>query len=130
MKKIILVLCALTLLSGCSVRVLDLTVASTKNMNLNSDGFVNGGRVAGRDMIPVVFIPWGQATLKDAVDNTIENNKCAVGLSDIVVSRVNHSFFFGKMGYAVEGSLIIDTNKKGCEKYADPDFVAPELIKK
>lgn len=43
-------------LSGCAVRMADLTVASTKNYNLNSNKFVKGERVTGVDTVPVFQI--------------------------------------------------------------------------
>ena len=119
MKKIAVALLAALALSGCSQRVADLTVASTKNMNLNSDGFVTGDRVEGKDMVPVVLFPFGIPQVKEAADNAIENNQCAVGLTDVVVTQNNHALLFllGQIGFSVEGNLVIDTHKPGCEKY-------------
>ena len=47
MKKIAVVVIGALVLSGCAQRVADLTVASTKNYNLNGDKFVKGARVKG-----------------------------------------------------------------------------------
>ncbi|MOA33810.1 hypothetical protein D3C78_1551390 [compost metagenome] len=48
------------------------------------------------------------------MDKAIEKDKCAVGLSDVVISNRNHSFFFGYYGIRVEGDLIIDAAQPGC----------------
>ncbi len=119
MKNVTVALLAILALSGCSQRVADLTVASTKNMNLNSDGFVTGERVEGEDMVPVVLFPFGIPQVKEATDKAIENNHCAVGLTDVVVTQKNHAFLFllGAIGFSVEGNLVIDANKPGCEQY-------------
>ena len=41
-KAVIAVLAATAVISGCTVRVADMTVASTKNYNINSSKFVKG----------------------------------------------------------------------------------------
>lgn len=100
--------------SGCTVRVADMTVGSTKNYNLNSAQFVKGSRVTGEDNIPVILFPLGVPNLKTAMDKAIEKDRCAVGLSDVVISQLNHSFIFGTYGARVEGNLIIDASQPGC----------------
>lgn len=101
--------------SGCTVRVADMTVGSTKNYNLNSSKFVKGARVVGEDKYPVILFPLGIPNLKTAMDNAIEKDKCAVGLSDVVISHLNHSFLVGAVGVRAEGNLIIDASQPGCE---------------
>lgn len=50
------------------------------------------------------------------MDRAIESNKCAVGLTDVVVTQLNHAFLFGSIGFRVEGDQIIDTSLPGCAK--------------
>ncbi|GIU45495.1 hypothetical protein TUM4630_13670 [Shewanella algidipiscicola] len=38
-----------------------------------------------------------------------------MGLTNRVVSQLNHSFIVGSIGMTVEGDLIIDKQKAGCE---------------
>lgn len=104
------------LVSGCTVRVADLTVGSTKNLNLNSGKLVKGVRVTGEDSYPVILFPLGIPNVKTAMDRAIEKNKCAVGLTDVVVTQLNHSFLFGSIGLKVEGDLLIDQGKDGCSQ--------------
>ncbi|WP_157980317.1 hypothetical protein [Acinetobacter schindleri] len=49
MKKLLVSVLAMSTIAftGCSVRMADMTVASTKNYNLNSNQFVKGQRVTG-----------------------------------------------------------------------------------
>lgn len=115
MKKIATVVFAALILSGCSARVADMTVASTKNYNLNSNKFVKGARVIGEDSAPVFIFPLGVPNVKTAMDRAIEKNRCAVALSDVVVTQYNHSFLFGKFGYTIEGTQVIDRSQPGCE---------------
>lgn len=111
--KLAMILGAIVM-SGCTVRVADMTVGSTKNYNINAAKFVKGKRVTGEDTYPVILFPLGIPNVKTAMDNAIEQDKCAVGLSDVVVSQLNHSFLVGKIGYRIEGDLIIDATQPGC----------------
>lgn len=115
MKKILALALGALLLSGCTYRVADMTVGSTKNYNLNSATFVKGQRVIGEDKAPVVIFPLGIPNVKTAMDRAIEKNRCAVALSDVVVSYLNHAFLFGIVGYRIEGSEILDRSQPGCQ---------------
>lgn len=124
MKKIVqsIAVAALTLaMTACSTRVADLTVASTKNLNFQSDALVLGNRVQGSDGAHLIlFIPTGQPQVKEAVDNAIEQDRCVVGLADAVM---NYDFFLipilgGSFAYTVEGTQIIDKNIRGCENWS------------
>lgn len=117
MKKIGLLIASLAILttSGCTIRVADMTVGSSKNFDLNSGNLVKGKRVVGEDKYPVFIFPFGIPNVKTAMDRAIEQEKCAVGLTDLVVSQLNHSFIVGSIGMRVEGDLIIDKQKAGCE---------------
>lgn len=115
MKKSTLFLIASALVtSGCTIRVADMTVGSTKNYNINAAKFVKGPRVLGEDSYPVIIFPTGIPNMKTAIDKAIEKDKCAVGLSDVVISQLNHSFLVGSIGIRAEGNLIIDASQPGC----------------
>lgn len=116
MKKVLVLAIGLMMLGGCSSQVADLTVASTKNYNLNSNNFVKGARVTAEDSVPVVIFPLGIPNVKTAIDRAIEKNRCSVALSDVVVTQFNHSFLFGKFGFFIEGTQVIDRGQPGCEK--------------
>ncbi|WP_435929974.1 hypothetical protein [Dryocola sp. BD613] len=115
MKKVVALALGVLLLSGCTVRVADMTVGSTKNYNLNAARFEKGQRVIGEDKAPIVIFPLGIPSVKTAMDRAIEKDKCAVGLSDVVIYQLNHAFVFGTFGYRVEGTQIIDKSQRGCE---------------
>lgn len=119
MKKIVLastVLAAL-LSTGCAQRVADFTLASTKNVNLNSGNFVKGKRVQGEDSKIIIFVPLGTPSVKEAVDVAIEKEPCAVALTNVTADSEFFAFIFGYMKYKVEGDLVIDKSKPGCENY-------------
>lgn len=90
MKKLFLaVVIGSVALSGCTIRVADMTVASSKNYNINAGKFTKGVRVIGEDRYPVVIIPFGLPNIKTAMDNAIQKDRCAVGLSDVVMSQLS-----------------------------------------
>lgn len=97
-------------LSACvaPMRMADLTLVSSKNYNINSNNFARGERVSGTDRPDGIFMAF-QPNLKTAIDRTIEKHRCAVALSDVVIS-VNRG------AYLVEGTLILDRNLDGCAK--------------
>ena len=64
MKAAIAVILGAVIASGCTVRVADMTVGSTKNYNINSAMFVKGKRVTGEDTYPVVLVPFGIPNMK------------------------------------------------------------------
>lgn len=117
-KSVVAMILGAVVASGCTVRVADMTVASTKNYNINASKFVKGKRVIGEDNYPVIIFPTGIPNMKTAMDHAIQQDRCAVGLSDVVMSQLNHSFLVGMIGFRVEGDLIIDTSRKGCENRA------------
>ncbi|WP_407223949.1 hypothetical protein [Enterobacter hormaechei] len=114
MKKVVALALGALMLSGCTVRVADMTVGS-KNYNLNAAKFEKGQRVTGEDKAPIVIFPLGIPSVKTAMDRAIEKDKCSVGLSDVVIYQLNHAFLFGTYGYRVEGTQIIDKSQLGCE---------------
>ncbi|HIF9199637.1 TPA: hypothetical protein ACX6S8_000654 [Photobacterium damselae] len=119
MKKIISILFVSSslLLTGCAQRVADFTLASTKNVSLNNGHFVEGPRVTGEDQKAIFIIPLGVPSVKEATDNAIEQDKCAVGLTDVTADSEFFSFFVGYIKYKIEGNLLIDTSKPGCKNW-------------
>ncbi|PSW08736.1 hypothetical protein C9J01_23035 [Photobacterium rosenbergii] len=115
MKKLAIAALAALAMSGCSQRVADLTVASTLNVDMNSQGFVEGKRVEGSDTKIAVIFPLGIPNVETAVDDAIKDDKCVVGLADAVVEHSWFYLYLGFFSYDVEGTQIIDTEKPGCE---------------
>lgn len=118
MKKFLALVTVAAMLSstGCAVRIADMTVASTKNYNINSNQFIKGQRVIGEDKVPVILFPLGMPNFKTAIDRAIEKNPCSVALSDVVITQLNQAFLVGQVGYRVEGTQIIDLSQPNCKK--------------
>ncbi len=124
MKKLASALIVTTvLLSGCTQRLADLTLASTKNIELNNSDFVIGRRVSGEDTKAIILFPIGMPSIEEAADNAIENDRCAVGLSDVTASMEFFALLVGYQKYQVEGDLIIDKTKTGCGNWIGQDNV-------
>ncbi|MFQ1014647.1 hypothetical protein ACU6T4_08045 [Avibacterium paragallinarum] len=106
-SKSIFVIVSSLMLSACvTQRMADFTLASTKNVNLSSGKLVLGERVKGEDQSS------GIAYLKNAVDRAIEKDRCAVALSDVVIS-LEPGFFSVK--FIAEGTQVIDRSLPGCD---------------
>ena len=94
---------------GCSARLLDFTIISSKNVNMQVPDASKGNRVTGVDKVTSILgIPLGTANLKEAVDRAIE--KAGPGydaLVDGVIYAVSKFYIlFGSSGYQVEGTPI------------------------
>ncbi|WPC75519.1 hypothetical protein [Vibrio porteresiae] len=120
MKKTMLLGAVLSslLLTGCAQRVVDFTLASTKNVDLNNGKFIKGQRVQGTDTRPIILVPIGRPEIKEATDEAIEKDHCAVALTNVTADFSSFSLLFGYNRFTVEGDLIIDKNKPGCENWS------------
>lgn len=101
------------ILSGCSYRVLDFTIISSKNINLaKGASFVRGkSRVKGKDMVHwVICFPIGAVHVKDALDKAIESTPGCVALLDGVIYEKFWwiPYIYGQQSVVVEGLPIID----------------------
>ncbi|MFH2036979.1 MAG: hypothetical protein ABIJ45_11295 [Candidatus Zixiibacteriota bacterium] len=107
--KLIVISIILLMVVGCSTRVLDFTVISSKNVKLDLADGAKGERVKGEDMVYfLISIPLGTPNLKEAVDRAIES---AGPDYDALIDGVIYSKFWwilitGQMGYVVEGTPI------------------------
>ncbi|GAA66824.1 MULTISPECIES: hypothetical protein [Pseudoalteromonas] len=115
MKKVIGLLVGAMALSGCTHRIGDFTIASTKNMNhTNSNHKVDyDTRVVGKDVKHTVLIfPTGISNMKEAMDNAIEQTPSAVGLSNVTVKVVQWyiPLIYGQSYFEVEGNPIYEVD--------------------
>ncbi|GAB6046880.1 hypothetical protein JCM19379_07030 [Methyloparacoccus murrellii] len=109
MKKLTAAILAAALLPGCSQRVIDFTVLSTKNIDLSRSADLKRvqKRVKGEDIVPVVLLPFGIPNAKTAIDKAIESTPGAVALTDGVINQ-RITLFFGITGFEVEGTPLVD----------------------
>lgn len=113
MFRIILLIVTLLMLAGCTSRVTDFTIISTKNFDLNrASEFQRADfRSEGVDTKHIiVFIPTGIPNAKEAIDRAIEQVPGGVALLDGVLSASNFyiPFLYGQTSYIVRGTVLID----------------------
>ncbi|WP_019025853.1 hypothetical protein [Colwellia piezophila] len=114
MKKTLLAISTLALLTtGCSSRLADLTIVSTKNVSEQQliDSKTQVKRSIGEDIMHIiVFIPTGVANMEEAMDNAIESVPCGIALKDATITHKSFyiPYIYGQSGYEVEGNVVQD----------------------
>jgi len=113
LSKILIVSCVVVILSGCSQRMIDFTIISSKNIDLSrgADFKRLPNRVKGEDRKSIIILfPTGTPNAKEAMDKAIESIPGAVGLVDGVITQ--HSWYipyiYGEAWFEVEGTPLID----------------------
>ncbi|MBL8012206.1 MAG: hypothetical protein JNN05_00015 [Candidatus Omnitrophica bacterium] len=99
-------------LTGCTVRLTDFTIISTKNIDLSKASSFERGktRVEGKDEVSIIIIiPTGVPSIKEAIDRAIESVPGGIALVDGVISMKQWWFIMGSSSYVVEGTPLIDT---------------------
>lgn len=107
LKLLVSALAFTLLLTGCSYRMIDFTVISSKNVQLHLPDGASGPRTEGVHSVPIIFFPLGRPNIKEATDRAIENAGSQYdALIDGVVSSYTFYFIFGVTKITVEGTPI------------------------
>ena len=100
-------LLSLIILTGCSTRLGDFTLLSTRNVDLDGDYVLVERNVKGADVIPIVILfPIGTPNLENAIDDALKS----VG-GDLMIDAVlkyNYwyiPYIYGVQRYSVEGDV-------------------------
>lgn len=118
--------------TGCSTRLVDFTMISTKNVDWSKAATFTRGdsRVVGDDLVhTIVIIPTGISTMKEAIDRAIEATPGAVALVDGVVYQKAYyiPLIYGQSGYVVEGTPLISPAFTDVSTPASPTHAAVYL---
>ncbi len=99
--------------SGCSNRIADLTLVSTKNIDLSNASLdlKHGKRTKGEDCKFVFIVPFGMPSLEEAIDDALEKGRGNI-MVDQVSYAVNKSFIVGQMCIEVEGTVLRTAEKR------------------
>lgn len=95
--------------SGCSTRLVDFTIISTKNVAMRFEEGGMGPRVEGKDEVwSILGIPLGVPNLEEAIDDAIEKSGPQY---DALTDGVVYSYFYWFLltsvnGFKVEGTPI------------------------
>jgi hypothetical protein len=115
---------AVVALTGCSRRVLDFTVISSKNVSMKVDQQGIGPRTEGVDHVWwLLTIPLGTPQLKQAVDRAIENAgpQYDALIDGVIYSEAYYYLITGKSGFKVVGTpintkqLVADLQSRGVD---------------
>ena len=105
-------------MTGCTQHIATLPFVTTKEINLNNGHFLIGERVAAADARFMFIFPFGVPSVEAATNKAIDSEKCAVALANYVIKNERFDVFgVGYVKYKVEGDLVIDKNKVGCDYY-------------
>ena len=109
---IICILLLTLLVSGCSRRMIDFTVISSKNTQLQIPAEAMGERVVGEDTVFVLLgVPLGTPEIKEAVDKAIQN--AGPGYDALVDGVLYQTFGLMTAGFRIEGTPIKTSMVKG-----------------
>lgn len=117
-KSIAAILIACFALGGCTSRIVDFTIISTKNFNFSKAANYKRGpnRVIGEDLAHwIIIVPTKKIDIKEAIDNTIEATPGCVALLDgVVYSKFWWiPYIYGQQSYIVEGTPLIEAGASG-----------------
>lgn len=94
------------ILCGCTTRLGDFTVLSTKNVDVS--GLRSGDRYAGEDCINMLFgmIPMGDVNWKNAMDQALERGKGDV-MVDLVLTQKGWAipYIWGQQCIEIAGTV-------------------------
>lgn len=106
-------LAAALLGSSCTTRLMDMTIATSKNIDLNNVQqytTLPNARVKGEDTTHIVtVIPLGFPSVKEAIDRAVEQNGSnCVGLSNVVFYQTEWyiPLIYGRVTVTAEGDPI------------------------
>jgi hypothetical protein len=112
------------MVAGCSQRLLDFTIVSSKNIDLSRVASFKRGqsRVEGKDIKHIIiFIPTGIPNAKEALDRAIESVPGAIALVDGVIT--SHwwyiPYIYGRSWYVVEGTPLINSDIASTKSMGD-----------
>ena len=106
------------LFAGCTQRLAQLTVVSTKNMEWNrTNEYVRSNQaIVGKDISHmIIFIPTKfQVTIDEAIKNALEQIPGAVAMVDATLKyRFIYALVYAQSGYIIEGTVLIDPKLAG-----------------
>jgi hypothetical protein len=107
-----ILLATIFLINGCSVRVADLTLVSTKNIDLSNAKFDanKGQRAKGEDCIVLLLgIPLGVPNLEKAIDDALEKGRGNAMVDQVTYSNFKDFIIAGQSCIEVEGT-VLNTN--------------------
>jgi hypothetical protein len=111
--------------TGCTKRIGDFTMVTTKNYETKTQ-YKMVGRMEGKSVKMIIFIPLGTPDLKDAVDDAIQAGN-GVYLANAVIEQMTwYALIVGQTGYIVTGDVYAAADRGDL---LDPNIEKFELVK-
>ena len=96
----------LLLFTGCSTRVADFTIISTKNIDMDGNYELVESNVKGKDVTPIiVYIPIGSPSIENAIDDALNSVDGDIMTDVTVRSNIWWFVYFGTYTYVVVGDV-------------------------
>ena len=108
MKKTILYIMASLFIFGCSQRLGDFSIMSTKNVDIGANYVKVEKNVQGKDMKPIyVVFPTGYPSIESAIDDALKKVNDSVIMTDVVLTyRYFYiPYVYGEYVFEVEGDV-------------------------
>ncbi len=111
---VLISLCFIVLGTACTYRLGDLTIMSSKNVELSKMDMYKkcAERSVGEDSVPIIFFPIGMPSIEEACDRAIEKAG-GTFLTDAVITYEFFALIFGYLKYKVEGEVWCEISETG-----------------
>jgi len=91
---------------GCSTRIADFTIISTRNVDMDGNYELVGSKVKGKDVTPIItYIPIGAPSIEDAIDDALDSVDGDIMTDVTIRSNVLWFVYFGTHTYVVVGDV-------------------------
>jgi hypothetical protein len=125
MMAVLAVIITTAAFTGCTRRIGDFTMVTTKNYETKAQ-YKMVGRMEGKSVKLIVLFPLGTPDLKDAVDDAIQAGS-GVYLANAVIEQINwYALLIGQTGYIVTGDVYAFADRGDL---LDPNIEKFELVK-
>lgn len=116
MKKLLLLTTIVILLSGCTQKVFDFAILSTKKIDFSKAQYLerSSQRVEGIDKVYIIiFIPTGQVDVEQAIDNAINKIPNCVALLDGALYTKSFwiPYIYGESSAIIKGTPLVLSEK-------------------
>ena len=109
----IILIVIILILTGCSYRLGDLTIASTKNVNIGEKYVRISRDVVGKDTKPIIIvIPTGYPSIEEAIDAALRTKDGELMTNLVIYYKWWYiPYIYGEYVYEVKGDALAGLNK-------------------
>ncbi|MFQ1014201.1 hypothetical protein [Avibacterium paragallinarum] len=103
------------LLSACSYNIANFSVVTSEPLVFDKYQYKKGKEVIGKSTRPVIYpIRIPGISLEVALNKAIQQDKCAIGLTNAKFTYFEYNFGFGVYGFSAEGNSLLKTQGNNC----------------